>query len=181
MGTSITHIISMFSVYEPSMKSQAIRCLSKSILGPILDLRASRRCSCVDVSLHQRWFRLWWWRGFPSLFAPVCDGEAPLTLVVQVDPGQEVCGDVLGFDPWAGAHFCFPSLIEGHVPLTTSPVVPVDYWGVSVVAVLLETFPELTVICEPFLQKRGNDELTGYGFALFKCSSSVQIIQWDYL
>lgn len=125
MGTSITHIISTFSVYEPSMKSQAIRCLSKSILGPILDLRASRRCSCVDVSLHQRWFRLW--RGFPSLFAPVCDGEAPLTLVVQVDPGQEVCGDVLGFDPWAGAHFCFPSLIEGHVPLTTSPVVPVDY------------------------------------------------------
>lgn len=163
------------------MQSQAIWCLSKSILGPILDLRASRRRSCVDVSLHRRRFRLWWRRGFPSLFAPVCDGEAPLTLVVQVDPGQEVRGDMLGFDPWAGAHFCFPSFIKGHVPLTTSPVVPVDYWGVSVVAVLLETFPEFTVICEPFLQKRGTDELTGYSFALFNCSPSVQIIQRDNL
>lgn len=143
----------MFNVYEPS---QTIWHLSKPVLGPILDLRASRRCSCVDVSLHQRRFRWWRRRGFPSLFAPVCDGEAPLALVVQADPGQEVRGDMLGFDPRAGAHFRFPSLIEGHVPLPTSPVVPVDYWGVSVVAVLLETFPELTVICEPFLQKKGS-------------------------
>lgn len=101
--------------------------LSKPVLGPILDLRASRGRSCVDVRLHQRRFRWWWRRGFPSVFAPVCDGEAPLALVVQADPGQEVCGDVLGFDPRAGAHFRFPSLIEGHVPLTASPVVPVDY------------------------------------------------------
>lgn len=135
---------------------QTIRHLSKPELGPILDLRASRGRSCADVRLHLRRFGRWWWRGFPSVFAPVCDGEAPLALVVHTEPGQEVCGDVLGFDPWAGAHFCFPPLIEGHIPLTASPVVPVDYWGISVVAVLLETFPELTVFCEPFLQKKGN-------------------------
>lgn len=82
----------------------------------------------MDVSLRQRRFGWRWrWRGFPPLFAPVCDGEASLTLVVQGDPGQEVGGDMLGFDPRAGAHFSFPSLIEGHVPFATSPVVPVDY------------------------------------------------------
>lgn len=82
----------------------------------------------MDVSLRQRRFGWRWrWRGFPPLFAPVCDGEASLTLVVQGDPGQEVGGDMLGFDPRAGAHFSFPSLIEGHIPFATSPVVPVDY------------------------------------------------------
>lgn len=75
---------------------------------------------------------------------------------MQADPGQEVGRDMLGFDPGAGAHFSFPPLIKGHKPLATCPVVPVDYWGISVVAVLLETFPELTVIREPFLQKKGN-------------------------
>ncbi len=75
---------------------------------------------------------------------------------MQADPGQEVGGDMLGFDPRAGAHFSFASLIEGHEPLSTSPVVPVDDWGISVVAVLLETLPEFTVVCEPFLQKREN-------------------------
>lgn len=90
-------------------------------------------------------------RGFASVFAPVCDGEASLAPVVQGDPGQEVSGDVLRFDPWTGAHFGFPSLVEGHVPLATGPLVPVDDRGVGVVAVLLETLPKLTVICEPLL------------------------------
>lgn len=81
----------------------------------------------------------------------VCDGEAALAPVVQADPGQEVSGDVLRLDPWTGAHFGFPSLVEGHVPLPAAPVVPVDDRGVGVVAVLLETLPELTVIAEPFL------------------------------
>lgn len=93
-------------------------------------------------------------RAFPSVFAPVRDGETQLAPVVQADPGQEMRGHMLGFDPWAGAHFRFPPLVEGHVPLPTSPVVPVDHRGVSVVAVLLEALPELTVICEPFLKRR---------------------------
>lgn len=58
---------------------------------------------------------------------------------------------MLGFDPWTGAHFGFPSLVEGHVPVATGPVVPVDDRGVRVVAVLLKTLPELAVVIEPFL------------------------------
>lgn len=58
---------------------------------------------------------------------------------------------MLRFDPWTGAHLGFASLVEGHVPLATCPLVLVDDRGVRVVAVLLETLPELTVVTEPFL------------------------------
>lgn len=61
---------------------------------------------------------------------------------------------MLRLDPWTGAHLGFPSLVEGHVPLATAPVVPVDDRGVRVVAVLLETLPELAVLTEPFLEKQ---------------------------
>lgn len=102
--------------------------LSKAVLGPVLDLRTPGCCSCMDAGLGQRFGWSWWSRrSFPPFFAPVCDGEASLAPVVQVDPGQEVCGDMLGFDPWAGAHLGFSSLVEGHEPLATSPVVPVDH------------------------------------------------------
>lgn len=67
-------------------------------------------------------------------------------LVVKAGPGQEVGGDVLGFDPRAGAHFSSPPLVEGHEPLTASPLVPVGHRGVRVVTVLLETLPELAVV-----------------------------------
>lgn len=93
-----------------------------------------------------------------SLFAPVCDGEASLAPVVEADPGQEVGGDVLRFDPRAGAHFGLPSLVEGHVPLAAGAVVPVEDRGVRVVAVLLETLPELAVVREPFLHPRQKEE-----------------------
>lgn len=72
--------------------------------------------------------------------------------VVQADPGQEVGGDVLGLDPRAGAHLGLPSLVEGHVPVAAGPLVPVEDRGVRVVAVLLETLPELTVVTEAFLE-----------------------------
>lgn len=86
------------------------------------------RCgSCLDVCLCRGWLWRWWEWGFPPLFAPVCDGEALLALIVHADPGQEVGRDMLGFDPGAGAHFSFPPLIKGHKPLATCPVVPVDY------------------------------------------------------
>lgn len=92
-----------------------------------------------------------------SLFAPVCDGEASLAPVAQADPGQEVGGDVLRLDPWAGAHLGFPSLVEGHVPVATAAVVPVEDRGVRVVAVLLETLPELTVLTKPFLENMAKE------------------------
>lgn len=81
----------------------------------------------MDISFRHGGFgrRCRW--GFAPVFAPVCDGEAPLAPAVQAHPGQEMRGDVLRFDPRAGAHFSLPSLIEGHVPLATSPVVPVDH------------------------------------------------------
>lgn len=81
----------------------------------------------MDVSLCRRRFGRRSWLTFPSLFALVCDGESVLAVVVHADPGQEVGGDMLGFDARAGAHFSLPPLVEGHKPLTTSPVVPVDY------------------------------------------------------
>lgn len=65
-------------------------------------------------------------------------------------------GDVLGFDPWAGTHFGFAPLVEGHKPLAASPVVPVGHRGISVVTVLLETLPELAVVREKLLQRRKN-------------------------
>lgn len=93
-----------------------------------------------------------------SLFAPVCDGEASLAPVVEADPGQEVSGDVLRFDPRTGAHFGLPSLVEGHVPLAAGAVVSVEDRGVRVVAVLLETLPELAVVGEQFLHPRQNNQ-----------------------
>lgn len=120
--------------------------LSKPVLGPVLDL--SRRCASMDIGLHQRWFGRRWQRRFLPLFAPVCDGEATLNVVMEAYPRQEVGGYMLGLDPRAGAHFSFPSLVEGHEPIPTSPVVPVDDWGVGVVAVLLEALPELTGFCK---------------------------------
>lgn len=120
--------------------------LSKAVLGPVFDLRASRCCPGVRAGLSRRWLRWCRWQAFPSVFAPVRDGEAQLAPVVQAHPRQEMRGHVLGFDPWAGAHFRLPSLVEGHVPLPAGPVVPVDDRGVSVVAVLLEALPEFTVV-----------------------------------
>lgn len=126
--------------------------LSKSILGPVLDLSTPGQRACIDIDLWHRRFRWGWHWGFPPLLAPVCDGEATLAFILQVDPGQEVCGDMLGFDPRAGAHFSLSSLVEGYEPLAASSVVSVDHWGVRVVAVLLEPLPELAVIREPLLK-----------------------------
>lgn len=45
------------------------------------------------------------------------DCEGKFGLLRLLEPGQEVGGDVLGFDPWAAASLGFPSLVQGHVPL----------------------------------------------------------------
>ncbi|TNN71737.1 hypothetical protein EYF80_018088 [Liparis tanakae] len=60
---------------------------------------------------------------------------------------------MLRFDPRAGAHFGFATLVEGHKPVAAGPVVPVDHRGVRIVAVLLEAFPEPTVVREPILKE----------------------------
>lgn len=121
--------------------------LSKAVLGPVFDLRASGRGPDVRAGLGRGGLRM---RrcgrlAFPPVFAPARDGEAQLAPVVQAHPGQKMRGHVLGFDPRAGAHFGLASLVEGHVPLAAGPVVPVEDRGVSVVAVLLEALPEFTV------------------------------------
>lgn len=124
--------------------------LSKPVLGPVLHLS----WGSMDSGFHWGCFGRRWQRRFPPLFAPVCDGKSTLAPVVEAHPRQEVSGDMLGLDPRAGAHFSFPPLVEGHKPLPSSPVAPVDYWGIGVVAVLLEALPELTVICKYFLEER---------------------------
>lgn len=124
--------------------------LPKPVFGPVFDLRLSRRRSRPDVD--ERFGRgLSRGRGFPPLFAAVCDGEASLSVVVETDARQEVGGDVLRLDPGAGAHLGFSALVERHEPVASRAVVPVDDGGVGVVAVLLETLPELTVVREPLL------------------------------
>lgn len=119
--------------------------LSKAVLGPVFDLCTSWCRPSVRAGLCRRRLRRCWWKTFPPVFASVGDGEAQLASVVQAYPGQEMRGHVLGFDPWAGAHFGLPSLVEGHVPLSAGPMVPVYDRGVSVVTVLLEALPEFTV------------------------------------
>lgn len=118
--------------------------LSKAVLGPVFDLCSSWCRPSVCAGLGRR--RLGGCRKtFPPVFASVGDGEAELASVVQAHSRQEMCGHVLGFDPWAGAHFGLSSLVEGHVPFPAGPVVPVYDRGVSVVAVLLEALPKFTV------------------------------------
>lgn len=119
------------------------RVLSKAIFGPVLDLFGP--CPLLDLCFgRQRLGR----RFFPLVAFPVRDGESPFAafVAVVVEPGQEVRGNVLGFDPRAGAHLGFASLVEGHEPLAAGPAVPVERRGVRVVAVLLETLAELAVV-----------------------------------
>lgn len=53
---------------------------------------------------------------------------------------------MLGFDSWAAASLGFPSLVQGHVPLSACLFSSVDRGRIGIIAVFLESLPELTVI-----------------------------------
>lgn len=126
--------------------------LPEAVLGPVLDLRTPRprRSSADGLRRARIGRRRRGRRGFP----PAGDGEASLAAVPQADPGQEVGGDVLRFDPRAGAHFGLPSLVEGHEPVAGGAAVAVQQRGVGVVAVLLEALPEAAVVREALLWEK---------------------------
>lgn len=128
--------------------------LPKSKFGPVL------HCSQMFQSgiYPKCWWRGYWldwldWWGFGLLFAIFCDGESLFTFLLQVKPGQEMCGNMLWFHTGAGAHFRFAPFVQRHKPLAPTPVVPVCCWGICVIAVLLKSLPELAIFCELFLKR----------------------------
>lgn len=127
--------------------------LSKPVFRPVLNLYLSLCHACMNVCLHNCRFGCLCHQ-LPPVFASVCEGKTNMLgpHLMNMHPREEVGGNVLGFDPWAGAHLSFASLVQGDKPVPSVVLAPVNDWGVGVEAVLLKTFSEFTFICENFLQ-----------------------------
>lgn len=74
------------------------------------------------------------------------DRERKFWLLQLLESWQKVGRDVLGFNPRAAASLSFPSLVEGHIPFPACWLSSVYCWGIGIIAVFLESLPELAVI-----------------------------------
>lgn len=168
LGTRRT-LLCFVPMLNPAFRTRRVS--SEAELGPVFH-RLAWPLACADGCLWCRGFRgalPWWgrrwccWPRLCLLLASLGDGESVLNLLVEGKAWQEVRGHVLCFDPRAGAHLGFAALVECHVPWAPRATPSVDHWRVRIVAVLLETLPELAVICECLLGNEGEGVVWGWG------------------